>query len=71
MTSSIPIIVDNKVNPAFVNANKFILDKNQNTRSFKDLKLAWKSEFNCDLTDDFTLIFEDNKKLSMFVLRWG
>jgi hypothetical protein len=64
------IIVDDQVNTAFVKANKSLLDNN-NIKSFTELQEVWGKKFNCKLTSNNTLIFDSERKLSMFVLTWG
>mgnify|MGYP001582236312 CR=1 FL=1 len=66
----LPIIVDNQVNTAFVKANKSLLDNN-NIKSFIELQEVWEKKFNCTFTSNNTLIFDSERKLSMFVLTWG
>lgn len=63
-------LVDNgKVNIAFIKANKHLLDQ-KNISSFEELQQYWLEEFNCKLLNN-QLIFENDRKLSLFIMQWS
>lgn len=68
--STLKIVNNNTVNESFVKANKHLLDT-RSINCFDDLQLAWKEEFDCCLTKDHKIVFDSERKLSMFVLTWG
>lgn len=68
--STLKIVNNNTVNEAFIKANKHLLD-HSTINCFEDLQAAWKKEFNCCLTKDYEIIFDSERKLSMFILAWG
>ena len=67
--SALDLVKNDKVNNAFVRANKHVIDT-YNVKSFEELQNAWYKEFNCTLTDQ-KLIFQNDRLLSVFLLQWS
>lgn len=67
--STLDLVKNNRVNNAFVRANKHVIDTYKVT-SFEELQKAWYKEFNCTLENQ-QLIFQNDRLMSVFLLQWG
>ena len=80
-SNNIPIKINNIINPVFIKANGFLIDKhslkfkNKNLESKKqELKTCWKDEFNIELLTEagqWTYMrFNNQLDAMMFLLKW-
>jgi hypothetical protein len=75
MTYQVSIFVDNKTSASFVKANSFLIEKYKDILDVEIdknvlLKKLWLTEYRAQLLDD-TIAFNNDKDLTVFLLKWG
>ena len=80
---SIPIIIDNKINPVFIKANTFLLERYKDKFDYSGdnknnqcLEKLWQENFNAELVKNSTglyteIVFLSQSERTVFLLKHG